>query len=88
VIRRFRARVHLFSIDKRRLAEADCLLSVELERFTASRWSGVLTNVRPAPPPAGRYLLRLPNGRVRAIDLGPDQVTGCAFIGLGSLPMP
>ena len=88
MIRTFRARVHLFSLDQRRLAEADCLLSVEIEAFAPSRWSGVLTNARPAAPAAGRYLLRLPNGRVREIELGTSELAGCPFTGLGSLPMP
>lgn len=88
MIRRFHARVQLFSIEKRRLAEADCLLSIELLPFAATRWSGVLTNVQPCLPPAGRYLLRLPNGRAAPVDLGTDDLTGCPFTGLGTLPMP
>ncbi len=88
MIRTFRARVHLFSLDQQQRAEAECLLAVELERFAPSRWWGTLTNVRPTAPPAGRYLLRLPNGRVREIDLAAPELTGCAFTGLGTLPMP
>ncbi len=88
MIRTFRARVHLFSMEQRQLARADCLLSVEIEAFAASRWAGVLTNVTPSVPAAGRYLLRLPNGRVREIDLGAVESGGCPFAGLGSLPMP
>lgn len=88
MIRTFRARVHLFSIEQRQLAEADCLLSIDVQPFAATRWWGTLTNLRPRAPPAGRYLLRLPNGRVREIDLGQDEFAGCAFTGFGSLPMP
>ena len=88
MIRTFRARVHLFTLDQQRRAEADCLLSVDLRPFEQARWWGVLSNLRPAAPPAGRYLLRLPNGRVREIDLGPDELTGCPFTGHGTLPMP
>jgi hypothetical protein len=88
MLRRFRAHVHLFSLEKQRLAEADCLLAVDLAPFAASRWSGTLTNMRPRTPPAGRYLLRLPNGRVREIDLGAGELAGCPFTGLGTLPMP
>jgi hypothetical protein len=88
MIRHFRARAHLFSMEKQRLAEADCLLSVDLQPFTATRWTGMLTNVQPGVPPAGRYLLRLPNGRAAQVDLGADELTGCPFVGLGTLPMP
>jgi hypothetical protein len=88
MIRQFRARVHLFSLEKQRLAEADCLLAVDLQPFTATRWSGVLTNVRPSLPVSGRYLLRFPNGRAAHVDLGADEMTGCPFEGLGTLPMP
>ena len=70
------------------VVETDCLLTVELERFAPSRWGGLLTNVRPVPLPAGRYRMRLPNGRERAIDLAEDTLTGSAFVGLGSLPLP
>jgi hypothetical protein len=86
--RTFRARVHLYSQEKQRLAEADCLLAVTLERFAPTQWSGTLTALRPAAPPAGRYLMRFPNGRVREVDLGDDDFTGCPFTGIGTLPMP
>lgn len=88
MIRTFRARVHIFSLEQKQLAEAECLLSVELELFAQARWSGTLSAVRPSAPPAGRYLLRLPNGRVREIDLGAADLAGCPFTGLGTLPMP
>ena len=88
MISSFRARVHLFTLDQRRQAEGDCLLSVESAPFQQSRWWGVLTNLRPAAPPAGRYLLRLPNGRVREIELGAAEITGSPFTGMGTLPMP
>ncbi len=88
MIRTFRAHVHIFSLEKQRLAEAECLLTVELERFAQARWSGVLSGVRPSLPPAGRYLLRLPNGRVREIDLDEGALAGCSFVGIGTLPMP
>jgi hypothetical protein len=88
MLRTFRARVRIYSLEKQPQAEADCLLSVELERFAATRWSGTLSGIRPAAPPAGRYLMRFPNGRVREVDLGADDFTGCPFTGIGSLPMP
>jgi len=88
VIRTFQARVRLYTLERQALAEADCRLSLELAAFSPIRWSGTLSGLRPTTPPAGRYLMRFPNGRVRAVDLGRDDFAGCPFDGIGDAPLP
>lgn len=88
MIRSFRARISLYTLDKQPAATADCLLSVEMQPFTRSRWFGTLKNLDPASPRAGRYLMRFPNGRVREVELGSDELLGCPFTGVGELPLP
>lgn len=85
----FRARVVLASLEGVQLCEVECLLETEAAPFTLTQWCGRLSASGPAGAlPAGRYLMRFPNRRVREVELASAAPRQRRFTGIGSLPMP
>lgn len=85
--RSFRARVRVYTLDQRLVAEAEAAFELETIPFTPTRWFGTMSTFRPGAPPPGRYLLRFPNGKVSEAELHDVDFAGCKLLGVGPTPL-
>lgn len=87
--RSFEAKVHVYSTAGLRLVAADCLLFIDVVPFARTAWGGELTGCEPTSGLGadGPYLLRLPGGVVRPIQLWTDAPGHFVFTGEGDIPV-
>ncbi|HLZ72534.1 MAG TPA: hypothetical protein VKV26_21725 [Dehalococcoidia bacterium] len=84
--RTFTAAIRLYTIAGARAAAAECLLYIDVEPFSRTRWGGTLSKiVAEQPMHDGPYLLRLPGGRTARIKLTLEPGATATFTGEGDL---